>query len=272
MTNTNVPNTYKLPVWKTIIDSYRITLSNLPALMRISWPWLIVLIIGIAVLNWGLWPLEQAARKADKGYSSILFILTGLVSACIGSAIAVPWHRYVLLNEKSDGTSIALHNKHVLRYFLWVAAMLAVFFMPVLAITGTTAPTNATDNDVEFILGLVLSLAVSAWWIAWMFVSPRLSLILPAIALGQSNVTLAGAWNATHKNTWRLAIATFAVLLLSLFLGIAYVYLISEPETRTGFALWNCVNEMIWMLGGMTSVTFLSLAYRHFFGPFEKLA
>ena len=47
----------------------------------------------------------------------------------------------------------------------------------------------------------------------------------------------------------------------------------SPPElSRVGYMVSQIITDLINMTVGMTSVTFLSLAYRHFFGPIDGAA
>ena len=41
-----------LPFWKTVWDAHRLTLGNAMPLARISWPWIALMSVVTAVLNW----------------------------------------------------------------------------------------------------------------------------------------------------------------------------------------------------------------------------
>ncbi len=270
MTITSLTNTNKLPVWRTVKESYRLTLFNLSALIRISWPWLIVLLVAIALLNWGFWPLELAARKTDQAFSSLLFILTSLVPVAVGAAIAVPWHRYILLAEPIGLAPPWKFDGRVIRYAAFAAAIVGGFILPLVAAHEYLVLSITSENGMSTTILVATVCAMIVFWTVLIFAPIRLSLILPAIALGRTDIGLANIWVATRKNFWRLALAGVAATLFSLLLSIGYIYLIDEPTSRIGFALWNSGNEFILMFGGMSYVTFLSLAYRHFYGPFEQ--
>lgn len=60
----------KLPVWRSVLDAYRLTLANLGALGTLAWAWLLVLLVVSMGLYWTFWPTEVAARETGGGGSS----------------------------------------------------------------------------------------------------------------------------------------------------------------------------------------------------------
>jgi hypothetical protein len=132
------------------------------------------------------------------------------------------------------------------------------------AITAVMQAAGLDDDPEKIALSelLVLSLAV------FLLVVPRLSLVLPAVAMGEK-LTLLRAWRSTRGNTLRLALATLLCLLPAYLPTLAVVW---WPMTR-GSESWAryVVEQQIVSVGyailSIFAVTLLSLTYRHFTGP-----
>ncbi len=90
--------------------------------------------------------------------------------------------------------------------------------------------------------------------------------MLPGIALGRDDATLAAAWRVSKRNTWRMVWAYFFCLapLIAISGGMSSWLLLSSYN-RAVATLVSLVIGLLWIPGGMISVGMLSLAYRHFF-------
>ena len=279
-------NSRKLPVWRTAADTYRVTVRNLGAFIRIAWPWIILLLFGSAALYWHLYDTEQAAIAAGRIGSPLLFYATAVLSTVIGAFVAVPWHRLLLLGERPS-TLLALDRRH------WMYAVYAVvlaaaiwlpFALPFHLISQATPGFFATTIG----LGALLFFALLA-------VATRLSLILPAIALDPEKAQLSEAWSLTRGNTLRLLVSS-AIVLFGLMLAVivaANIYTLFDsmntappidsravdgtavdsdsaaptpPPSRMRFTIESTLIEFIGIFFGILFVTFLSLAYRHLRG------
>ena len=67
---------------------------------------------------------------------------------------------------------------------------------------------------------------------------------------------------------------TAIAILPSFVLVYAITWIAGEPPqlSRLGFTILQIITDLINMTVGMTYVTFLSLAFRHFFGPVDGAA
>ncbi len=121
---------------------------------------------------------------------------------------------------------------------------------------GAGAPYCPGPRCGILVIALALGVTIS------LFVLPRLSLILPAIALGE-RMSLAQAWRATRGNAWRLAMAG---LLCSLPPIVPFALLAwhLDESTRASSVLVQTINSLAYVLIVTVAVTLLSLAYRHF--------
>ncbi len=260
----------KLPVWKTARECYRLTFQHLGDLLRFSWPWLLLLIAVSGAIYWALYPAEVAAMAETGSGSNALWIASALISTAIGAAIAVPWHRLLLLGENQSLAGCLTFDARRRSYFIKAVATLALPIAPiVLAAFLIPEDTSAEASHLDFVRAAGFAMAT----IAAVMVINRLSLILPATALDDPNTGWQQAWRMTSRSTWRLFWLSLLVL-APIFVAVAVAFSLYPNEfllldsttapSRAAFAAANVVLELVSMLTGMLYVTFLSLAYRHF--------
>ena len=94
-------------------------------------------------------------------------------------------------------------------------------------------------------------------------VAGRLSLVLPPIALGRTDIGLGEAWRRTRGNTWRLLWGPLICVVLVTVPAFMVQRVVEGDRAlatvaTTGFGLFM-------LLGGVIAVGFLSFAYQHFF-------
>ncbi len=261
----------KLPLIASVIEAFELTSANIADLAKLMWLWLLILIAVQAVIYGFLWPFELESRTNPASATLIPVLLPAMISTLIGTSIAVGWHRRLLKKEKIASSSNLRLDNYVWRYFLWAFLLVILCLAPIIIFIELVAampPTEAepTEELPELLfLGLTLSALV-----IWLF-TPRLALLLPAIAIGQ-NVSLQELWKRTRSNTWHLftGIVLTSLPVLIIMLSIyAYLGFDYQAPTRQAFVVENCLIEVLSLLIGMFSVSFLSVAYRHFFGPFD---
>src|SRR5262249_4518564 len=147
---------------------------------------------------------------------TLLDALATIIQLPVLASIAVAWHKLVLRQERVSGAVYLRLDRTVFRYTV-------VLFILFVLTDGPIAIVNsllAGDSADPITIGTSLRIILLALGIA-IFVLPRLSLILPAIALGES-LSLTAAWHLTRGSTWRLAMAT---LLCSLPLALGFALL-----------------------------------------------
>jgi hypothetical protein len=254
----------KLPFWRTLGACYVTVARNFWQLVRISWLWLLIMLPVYAAMHWLVWPWTSGAQQQAEG---IIGLATSMLPSFIEipalASIAVAWHRLVL-REEAVSSAFYLRLDHVV---WWYALMLFAFL--VLAVgpflqagAWATTPPDHTDEAAGWLpLAALLVTIVVAVAISFA-VLPRLSLVLPAIALGE-RLSLAGAWRATRGNTWRLA---WASLLCSLPPLVPSTFLLwyVDSSVRTASVIAGAVASLAYVLVVTIAVTLLSLAYRHF--------
>lgn len=244
------------------IDSVR---NNLAYAFRISWPWYLFVIPLIIVLNLLLSYAAGGNLAEAPGLSAMNSLISGLLMGFAFASIAVNWHRYILLDEVPDASGILRVDDKVWRYF---GNMLLIFVILVaagtvigipLGIIGGIALANALDYFPIFLLIVMLPLIL--------MLALRLSVKLPAIALGRGDFGLKDAMSVTRGNF--LPIFLVALFEVALFLGalllIGAVSYALHPLSPTlamavAFALQFATNWIITIF----SITVLTSLYGFF--------
>lgn len=272
----------KLPLWRTVREAYGLAFSHLPALLRAGWP---VLLVGIAVIA-GFeatvgWSLSKSGNGSWSG------IVTPTLEAVVGAAMAVSLHRTILLGEPVLEPLAVLRRPEFPGYVRWALVLMTLAMLPMLGLDfafgdapvgtdvapaaadtsdGPASTTNLTACLLYLAFGSAIIALIVLVGVALSYVPTRLSILLPARALGQS-VAARDAWQATHRSFWRLFCGSLlsmglVMLPMALYFGLGFGW----AATR-GVHVANAVlSSVCAIVGGMVGVAFLSLAYRHFFG------
>jgi hypothetical protein len=248
----------KLPFWRTVGACYATVFGNFGQLLRISWLWLLVMLPVYAFAEW-----LDARSQGDQIGDFLLSMLPSVLELPALASIAVAWHRHVLLQERVQGLVYLRLDRVVWWYAMILLACIVVTVGPFLLGMLAVLPDNA-GNPGSVLAIVAVFAGIAAGLGIGMFVLPRLSLVLPAGALGE-RLTLGEAWRATRGNTWRLAWASMLCGLPPLIPAAALLWLI-EGSTLAVSIIGRTVYSLAYVLIVTIAVTLLSLAYRHFFG------
>jgi hypothetical protein len=76
--------------------------------------------------------------------------------------------------------------------------------------------------------------------------------VLPGIALGRDDATLATAWRVSKRNTWRMIWAYFFCILpwIAISAGMSY-WLFLHGHNRVVLTLVSIVRGLLWIPGGI---------------------
>ena len=190
-----------LPARELVGRTYQDVIANRDGLVRIGLPWL----IGPFVLD--------VLGTAIEGV--VVSLIANLASFVGLSAIAVAWHRHVILGEPLAGP-FAPVNGRVGRYLLLGVLVSLLASLPgILIVTVAGAFADAGQPG-----GFLTALALAAAFFAAVMVFARLQLVFPSIAIGDP-AGLRGSWEMTRGNGGRL----LAGLLLTIMPVIGAVLL-----------------------------------------------
>jgi hypothetical protein len=199
----------RLPAGRLARHAYLDTLANLRGLIRVGGPWLL--------LAWALVLLARIGPEWLGGAANIAITL-GV------AAIAVTWHRHILLAEPLTARIAPLDGR-VARYFaLTVLIALGMGVPPLMALMllGAGGPPEAAPSMPVLLLVPMLLLAC-------LYVALRLQLVFPAIAIADASMGVGRSWALTQGNGWRLLLGFLlitlpvagAIIAITLFLGWA---------------------------------------------------
>lgn len=257
----------KLPVFRIAVETLRFTIANAITLLRYAWPLIVTLAVISAALYWHFYPLNEKTFSEQDGALLFTFVVP-ILWAIAGASIAIPWHRFILHNEIPVTADLVRAPGVIVLYAVVAIAIFAIAFAAI-AVPMALMPTPIAEIFYELKPSNWLNLAVvSVFWTIFALVVSRPMLVLPALAIGNKDVGVNIAWSRTRGNSVRMAIGYILALLPALLLIHALDAFFGTPQqmSRTGFVLSFLTTDAINMTVGMTSVTFLSLAYRHFFG------
>jgi hypothetical protein len=201
----------KLPVWQTVRASYTIVARNFGQLVRICWLWILIMVPVYAALVWleKTWSREVGAQAVYHWMGEIAEALPSPVDLPFLASIAVAWHRLVLREERVAQPVYLRLDGVVWRYVLYSSALL-LLERAILVICALLAQNLAIEADFFTRLSIELLAAPAATGAAMaigLLVLPRLSLVMPAVAVGE-RLSLRHAWRITRGNTLRLGVAT----------------------------------------------------------------
>lgn len=173
------------------------------------------------------------------------------------SAVGIAWHRFVLRGEALP--TVALPTRQALPYLGWLTLFYIVaFLIPDIAQMATLSASADVDLITNYRLRLVIRLVAV---LVVLVVLVRFALKLPAVALGDRDMTLRKSWRTTGSFWLGLAVGVIAAMAPQ-FIGQQLMSLVLTFRSNEVFSylvvvLYYAVN----FLSFLTAVTFLSLAY-----------
>jgi len=144
-------------------------------------------------------------------------------------------------------------------YALIMLVLLALWTAPLTYVVSAT-DYFSLPRDARLPIQVPVGAAVALFILA--FVLPRLSLVLPAAALGE-RLSAAEAWRASRGNTWRLLWASLLCSLPPYVLLSRPIDLFVRDETQVWSTVAETISSLVNVLIVAVGVTLLSLSYRH---------
>jgi hypothetical protein len=260
----------KLPVIDAIKHSIRSTINNFPFAFHVSWPWMAVLLpLNIIASLYGLThefnpEKPDMAELATAGPFLILMVLVSFISY---SAIAVSWHRYILLDEVPQGWARLRLDGPMWRYLgniILIVLAMALIAVPVVIAVGVLGAILVAGMGSS---GIAVAAALGIAAYAFIAVAGyRFSIKLPAVALNERQFTLADAWNCSRGNFWQLLGLGLIYLVIAVAFGLLIfavsdvLGLVGSAGAAVAVAIQVVVNWVLTILG----VTILTSLYGFF--------
>jgi hypothetical protein len=261
-----------LPIAQTIRHMLSSTMNNLRFALIAQWPWMLILAVIIGVFGASnAIPFGQPATELEAFFKEnpsqiVIFFLGGIVvlltSFLAFSSVAVAWHRYVLLDEVPQGLAKLRLDGTVWRYFgnlILLSLVVMVVMLPIAVVVVPLTSVSPIIGGIGFLAYLIVVLLP---------VINRLSIKLPAVALGRTDFRLGDAWAASANNWWQIIAVGFGVVAISWGVGLILELLSRVLATVLGTAIgfWTSlllqtfVNWVLTIMG----ITFLTSLYGFF--------
>jgi hypothetical protein len=208
----------RLPVLAAFQHVWATVFSNAGAAFRLSWPWLLVVgLMGLFLVAISPTQSETPAISTSESQNIAAFFLAIFVFMLAFASIAVNWHRYVLLDEMPKGSKFLRIDGLVWRYLGNLLLILLIVAVPfgiavgiysgsmdvsdLLDSNGGLSPTSLPLLAIAFFLTIMVAVNIIIY---------RLSIKLPAVALGRRDYGVTKAWDDSKGNA--LPILGFAFL------------------------------------------------------------
>jgi hypothetical protein len=252
---TNAP----FPVIAITRDTFSFLFANIPQYLRTASPWALLFLV--------VWTLYQQVDPSQpppdtkKLFRLWLTVEVAIVTlmAATPMAIAVAWHRQMLVGTAAPRTPGSAYGRYAVRTGLFV---FLISFLPNNVYLGAAA------HGVDPFTALLL------YWMCILcsgFLVSRWSLSLPAVAAGAERSSMSASWAMTRGNALRLFGGCISLVVCTdIFYRVGYVVLggiigtLGLPEASAPAAA--VLSVATWTLFVGLFATYLSLAYRFFAG------
>lgn len=233
---------------RILIHSVKLVASNWQAALRISSPFVAVMITAGIFLEGG--GIHVDFMSSDPNFPWFLFFATLLAFAISMLWVAVLWHRFILLEEDKGSLMPSFPGRQIGAYFLQGLILFIILFVVSLALGfGLGALGGALGGFVGVILATVAVSTIAMW------VFYRYSPTLPAAALGRQ-ISIDAAWRETKP----LSGAIFVLVLLLSMVNYAYSNLI-VPYISNQLVIPMVVEAVATWLSLMISISVLTTIY-----------
>jgi hypothetical protein len=277
----------KLPLSDTISTSYSTYFHNFVDVLRASWLWLAPAAALMFFASWQQWSwMANVMANASRGLAlqlpprpfemTILGNIANLFVLFAGVSIAVAWHRLVILGEHPGFCGSNVMTKNLWRYIgigiavcLIVILPAAVILFPIYFVfLSQTAGVSPSAGSFMLVPVIMVFYAVG------IAVVLRLSLLLPAQAVGDLGLTFKQTWNCTRGNTWcifwglvacTVPAGIVAQVVFLIGIGVPNLATFADENFVTQMTFFSATSVVYYLLILPISIGFLSHAYRHFF-------
>lgn len=272
--------TEKLPVWATVRATYRSVTEHIGALVLVSRGTATAAVIA-AVLSYGAVQLVLTdERRADEflnmpagervaAYTSLamLVVLFGLF------VIVVRWHRMIVHDMAPDATRPRA-TRAALLYFAR-ALLLGAIGGAIGIVCGLLPVTLMRRLPIPDDVGGWLTVAsIMGGILAALLAVGRLSLILPAGAVGDYHVTMRRAWQMSRGNSWRIlagsVLASGPVFVVNIVLNGFIEALPSMSASVPSLLAMLTLSLVLFVVTAVVQASFLSYVYRYFVETFRS--
>lgn len=258
------PAQQKIPALDLASKAFTHVGANTGPLLRAIGGWIAVYTGAYAAWFYGLIWLIQSnvgfqlwfTGFSERTQDLVVAFVPVLVTFVALPAVAVTWHRFMLLGEDPRGF-IPFHAARIVQYTgrvmitLGLVALLFFFgIAPLLVLLAAVSP--------------LLALVPLVIWALGIYIFVRTGLALPAAAIADSKWTLERSWNETQADGVALSGCTILVMLpFTIFRGLTGLFaatLIADQQLALFLAI-SILNFAAALVGVAVGAAFYSLVY-----------
>lgn len=228
--------------WNLFKHAFGMFWRNLGAAAKISLIPFALIVVVYALVFGGMMATARSGGEPSPGAFVLGVPVMIVVGLALGTAVAVNWHRFVLLNEPANwlpqirAGRIFAYILRVLLIGLGLGLIMAVAMMP-------AALMGAAVGQAGAVLGMVVTVAIfvfgfAAYW--------RLSASLPGAAL-DGGASIGDTWRATQGSFGTFLLLTLILMGFGLLIGLAQVVLMMIP--LLGVLIYIAAQWFFTMLG-----------------------
>ncbi|NQV55514.1 MAG: hypothetical protein HQ503_06620 [Rhodospirillales bacterium] len=267
-------STVKLPVWGTVVHTYKFFWHEKQQFWQLALPAIIIVSLMAALADWAAigatgMTVEKAARARRlaelPAWGFIMLALSFGAGIWAYVCYSVAWHRSFLVPGEgiTIGSCYTWRGRH--GRFLWMTVKIGL--MAMISIAAVAAIGGGIAGAVSATGGAVFSGVVAAMIVAIFYYAMRLSVWLPAAAVDH-RMSLGDVLALTRGNGWRLfGIIIYAGIpiglctaVLAVILGAAILAL-PNYGPLTAALLQNLVAQFIGYIGIAIGISALSVCY-----------
>lgn len=263
MNTTGNPVPRRLPAGACLEHALQSVHKNIGYAFRISWPWYAVLaVVNIAVIALSGYALAGGIEVHPGIVFPIIFLVLLLTMLAFAS-IAVNWHRYILLDQVPIGAELFRLDGLTWRYFgniLLIGLTAGIGLVIFMLVLQAFASLSAITAIASLFIGLagIVAFAIAIY---------RLSIKLPAVAIGRRDFSLGQAWTATSGNKQPIFFVILIQFLLAVAVGIVFFMLnfaLAYVDPILGLIVSQLIQVFVGWLLAIFGITILTSLYGFF--------
>lgn len=231
---------------RIFLHAFRMVFGNFGPAIRISMPVIILTLAGAVLFPFDM---AEAEMHADRMFNGPFFIWL-LLSVIAVYWVAVAWHRFCLIEEYPGALVPAFRGDRMLAYFGWTLLIILI--------------AAAASIPAALLIGLVMAALQApvigvALWLVWfaiiLWIVQRISMVLPAAALGQA-AAIGKSWEATREMSTTIFMVTILLTLFSFVLS-----LVVAPLFAVSPLVGSVANAGVQWLSMMLGLSILTTFY-----------
>lgn len=214
--------------WQIFTHSVRMITNNLSVALRIALVPTLLAVCANSLSNYFFYgkfipDFIGNEEMINAGLSAMFGSIFLLVSIILPLWVVVGWHRYVLLNETPTGYFSSWNGTELVGYFwriILIHIIAIISFIPFLFLIALVfiLGGDSLSGVHEFLRAFGMFLNIFLFCVLFMIVLLRVSLILPAAAIGK-NLKIKQAWEKT-KSASLTIFGAYLLLLLCMLIAL----------------------------------------------------